>query len=212
MVDTHKTIQDLPDKILIEIFSHLDADTFIQITSVCKKWNELIETNMDYFSSLFADLEEQEELSKQQNENNNNHNNNNILDIDDDLDDLPRKPSSNNNNNNSTTTTTTTTTTTKTIPRMFIIFVFFYFLKKKARKKCLFEFVFKTFYLEEITFLNANGEKYTEEQKMFVDNILSISPKQYTELLAVGEGASEDDIRSQYKKVKEYGLKFGDLQ
>jgi len=49
--------------------------------------------------------------------------------------------------------------------------------------------------------LNANGEKYTEEQKMFVDNILFISPKQYTELLAVGEGASEDEIRGQYKKV-----------
>jgi len=111
MVNTFKTIHDLPDKILIEIFSHLDAESFMQITSVCKKWNELIETNMDYFSSLFADLEEQEELSKQQN----NQQNNNVLDIDDDdLDDLPRKP--NNNNNNNDNNKNITTTTTKSIP------------------------------------------------------------------------------------------------
>jgi hypothetical protein len=102
-----KTIQDLPDKLLIEIFSHLDSESFFQLVSVCKRWNEVIENNMDYFSSFFADVEEaEEELRKGK-----------TSEIDDDLDDLPRK--SNNNN---------TSTTSKAIPSTcyFCVIVFFF--------------------------------------------------------------------------------------
>ena len=59
---SERTIQDLPDKILIEIFSLLDRNTFLVIAMVCKRWNLVIQNNMEFFENFFADdFEEQEE-------------------------------------------------------------------------------------------------------------------------------------------------------
>jgi len=45
------------------------------------------------------------------------------------------------------------------------------------------------------------GETYTEEQKILVDQILKFEANRYYEMLGVGEEASEDEIRVQYKKL-----------
>ncbi len=42
---------------------------------------------------------------------------------------------------------------------------------------------------------------YTEEQLVIVDQINSLKPNQFYEMIGVSEGAEEDEIRAQYKKV-----------
>ena len=46
---------DFPDKVIFEIFSHLDQDSFLTCAGICKRWNSVIETNLDFFTNLFAE-------------------------------------------------------------------------------------------------------------------------------------------------------------
>ncbi len=46
---------DFPDKVIFEILSHLDQDSFLACAEVCKRWNSVIETNLDFFTNLFAE-------------------------------------------------------------------------------------------------------------------------------------------------------------
>src|SRR5689334_3615222 len=41
------TFEDLSDKLILEIFIHLDQETFLQIAMVCKRWNQIVEDNID---------------------------------------------------------------------------------------------------------------------------------------------------------------------
>jgi hypothetical protein len=55
------TISSLSDKCLFEIFTHLDYESFLNASSVCLRWNKLVEENIDFFSSFFAGEGEDEE-------------------------------------------------------------------------------------------------------------------------------------------------------
>jgi hypothetical protein len=46
---------ELPDKVVFEILSHLDQDSFLTCAGVCKRWNSVIENNLDFFTNLFAE-------------------------------------------------------------------------------------------------------------------------------------------------------------
>jgi hypothetical protein len=56
---------NLPDKIIVEIFTHLDTDSFLQAATVCTRWNKIIEDNIEFLSSWFAEDEDQEEEPEQ---------------------------------------------------------------------------------------------------------------------------------------------------
>jgi hypothetical protein len=117
-------INDLSDKLIFEIFTHLDADAFLVSSAVCHKWNKIIQDNIDFFTSWFAGSDDEEEEEN-----------------------LP-KPE------------------------------------------------------EEKKLVGPNGEIYTEEQQMFVDQILAFKSSQFYDMLGVSENADEDEIRVQYKKVR----------
>ena len=53
----YTTIYDIPDKLLFEIFTHLDQQTFLVASEVCHLWNNVIEKNLDFFVSWFAEDE-----------------------------------------------------------------------------------------------------------------------------------------------------------
>lgn len=50
-----KTFYDIPDKLLFEIFTHLDQQGFLAASEVCQQWNKVIEKNLDFFVSWFAE-------------------------------------------------------------------------------------------------------------------------------------------------------------
>jgi len=61
----------LPDKIIFEIFTHLDYDSFLNASTVCLRWNKIIEENIEFFTSFFADGEEEgEEGAEEENDEN----------------------------------------------------------------------------------------------------------------------------------------------
>jgi len=62
--DKPKSILDLPDKILVDIFTYLDTASFLEASSVCLRWNRVIDENLEFLSSWFA--EEQEEKVEEQ--------------------------------------------------------------------------------------------------------------------------------------------------
>lgn len=55
------SIDQLSDKLIFEIMTHLDYESFLQASTVCVQWNRVIEENIDFFSSFFADGEDEEE-------------------------------------------------------------------------------------------------------------------------------------------------------
>jgi len=59
------TFDHLPNQIIFEIFTHLDYASFLNASSVCLKWNKIIEENIDFFSSYFVDAAEQSEGEEQ---------------------------------------------------------------------------------------------------------------------------------------------------
>ncbi len=54
-------INELPQKILFEIFTHLDQTSFLNASAVCLLWNKVIEDNLDFFTSFFGDEDDDEE-------------------------------------------------------------------------------------------------------------------------------------------------------
>jgi len=50
----------LPDKIIFEIFTHLDYESFLNASAVCVRWNKVIEENIEFFTSFFEDENEEE--------------------------------------------------------------------------------------------------------------------------------------------------------
>jgi len=57
--------EQLSDKIIFEIFTHLDYDSFLNASTVCLRWNKIIEDNIDFFTSFFADEDEEGEEEQQ---------------------------------------------------------------------------------------------------------------------------------------------------
>jgi len=55
------TMNELPDDVLLNIFSFLDEDSFLKTLMVCKKWNELVQKNIVFFEEWFAKRDETEE-------------------------------------------------------------------------------------------------------------------------------------------------------
>jgi len=54
-------INDLPEKVLFNIFAFLDKDSFLSAVEVCNLWNKVISDNIDFFTSYFAEDGEDEE-------------------------------------------------------------------------------------------------------------------------------------------------------
>jgi len=58
----------LPEKIIIEIFCHLDTTSFLKACAVCTHWSKVINTHIIFFESWFADdydEEGEDEASKE---------------------------------------------------------------------------------------------------------------------------------------------------
>jgi len=68
------TIDDLSDKLLYEVFTHLDYESFLAASQVQQRWNRIVAENIDFFSSYFigddeekdADGKEEEAISEEQ--------------------------------------------------------------------------------------------------------------------------------------------------
>jgi hypothetical protein len=56
-------IDDFPDKVIFEILSHLDKDSFLAAAEVCMKWNRVISENIEFFSSYFQDEDDEQETA-----------------------------------------------------------------------------------------------------------------------------------------------------
>jgi len=112
-----QNINEFPDKILFEIFTHLDQTSFLNASGVCLRWNKVIELNLDFFTSFFGDAED---------------------------DGSEPEP--------------------------------------------------------EQKLVGPDGE-YTEEQAMLAQQVNSMKPNQFYEMVGVSEGAGEDEIRAAYKKL-----------
>jgi hypothetical protein len=54
-------INDLPEKVLFNIFTFLDQEAFMSAVEVCNLWNKVISDNIDFFTSYFAEEGEDEE-------------------------------------------------------------------------------------------------------------------------------------------------------
>ena len=52
--------EKFPDKIIFEIFTHLDYDSFLNASAVCLQWNKIIEKHIDFFTSYFGGEDEDE--------------------------------------------------------------------------------------------------------------------------------------------------------
>jgi len=50
----------LPDKLIFEIFTHLDQESFLIASTVCKRWNIIISENIDFFSTFYGEKEDLE--------------------------------------------------------------------------------------------------------------------------------------------------------
>jgi len=111
-------LNDLPNNLLFEIFTYLDQDSFLIASTVCLKWNQIIQENLDFFTSFFAEDEDFEPLIHE----------------------------------------------------------------------------------EEVKYSGPDGE-YTEEQKMLVNQILSLGSHEFHDILGVSENAEEDEVRNQFKKL-----------
>jgi len=57
-------ILELPDKLILEIFLHLDQATFLIVAGICKRWNKIVEDNIDLLSSWFAEVDENNEIDE----------------------------------------------------------------------------------------------------------------------------------------------------
>eukprot|EP01102_Stenamoeba_stenopodia_P013138 TRINITY_DN4214_c1_g1_i1.p1 TRINITY_DN4214_c1_g1~~TRINITY_DN4214_c1_g1_i1.p1 ORF type:complete len:313 (-),score=88.79 TRINITY_DN4214_c1_g1_i1:221-1159(-) len=54
-------INQLPDSILLNVFSFLDEESFLKTLMVCKKWNELVQKNIVFFEEWFAEKDQNDD-------------------------------------------------------------------------------------------------------------------------------------------------------
>jgi hypothetical protein len=60
-MDEDALIHRIPEKVLVNVMSFLDVDTFLQVLSVCKRWNDVVQRNIVFFEEWFAGGEDEED-------------------------------------------------------------------------------------------------------------------------------------------------------